>query len=86
MRAVLAYALSRVSARFVMVLGVGGLVFVVYRALHRDGPLPELNLGGTRAFYFPPMSSSWDIAIASLGVLLAIAAAVALYRRLAIRR
>jgi len=86
MRAALVFALRRSSARLVLVLGAGGLVAIVYRALHREGPGPQANLGGMRTFFVPPMASPWELAIAALVAGLAVVAAVALYRSRSIRR
>ena len=86
MRAALAFALRRGSARFVLVTGAGGLVTIVYRALHREGPIPQANLGGMSSFFFPPMSSPWELAVASLVAVLAVVAAASLYRVYSTRR
>jgi hypothetical protein len=86
MRAVLAYAIRRTSARVVLALGIGGLVWIVYRGLHREGPIAMANGGGTPGFFSPPMSSPWELAVAAVVALVALAAAAVLYRRLPIRR
>jgi hypothetical protein len=86
MRAALAFALRRASARFVLVTGAGGLVTIVYRALHREGPIPQANLGGMRTLFVPPMSSPWELAVAALVAVVAGVAAPALYRTYSIRR
>jgi hypothetical protein len=85
MRAVLAYAIRRTSARVVLALGIGGLVWM-YRGLHREGPIAMANGGGTPGFFSPPMSSPWELAVAAVVALVALAAAAVLYRRLPIRR
>jgi hypothetical protein len=86
MRAVLAFALRRASARLVVAAAAGGLVYVVYLAVR---PLRWVTPGdacGTCVGHRVVESSPWDLAIASLGVLIAIVVAVALYRRFSIRR
>jgi hypothetical protein len=85
MRAALAFALRRGAARLAFVLGVGGLVWIVYRALHREGSILTANLGGMRTFSFPPMSSPWELAVAALLAVVALVAAAALYRSHSIR-
>jgi len=84
MRAALAFALRRTSARLVLAAGVGGLVFVGYRAvrplrLHEipNAPACPTCLGGYRSF----APSHWDLAAAALVAVLAVVAAAALYRR-----
>jgi hypothetical protein len=86
MRAVLAFALHRTTARAVLVAGVGGLVWTVYHAIKPGGRIPEANGGGTRAWIVLPMSSPLELALAALVAVVAAVAAAAIYRRRSIRR
>lgn len=86
MRAVVAFALRRTSARLVLAAGAGGLVLVVYRAVR---PLRLLQPGdacGTCVGQSVVESTPWDLVLASLFLLIAIGAAAAVYRRLSISR
>src|SRR5215471_15860771 len=84
MRAALAFALRRTSARLLFAVGVGGLVLVVYRAVR---PLRLLNLSVGPACptclsgYGSRGPSHLDLAAAALAAVVAVVAAAALYRR-----
>jgi hypothetical protein len=85
MRAVLAFARHRTTARAVLAVGVGGLVWTDY-AVKPGGRVPEPNGGGTRAWIVLPMSSPLELALAALVVVVAAVGAAAIYRRRSIRR
>jgi hypothetical protein len=85
MRAALAFALRPASARLVLVIGAGGLVYVVYRALrhfHHWWTLAPFGSGRPSVV----LSSPWDLAVASLVAVVALMVAAALYRRPSINR
>jgi len=82
-RAALAFALRRTSARLVVAAGVGGLVFVVYRAVRPLRFVPVAPLAcGTKCFPGPVHvgPSPWDLAVAALVAVVATLAAAAFYR------
>ena len=72
------YALRRTSARLVLVLAIGGVVWAVYRALRPAGVTWGLSLEG-RYPYTPPGATSWDLAAAALGVVVALVVAAGLW-------
>jgi hypothetical protein len=87
MRAALAFALRRTSARVVLAVGVGGLLFVVARAFRPDhrvltGPCGFVA-GCTRSFVVEVGPTAWDLGVAAAAVVAAMIAAAALYRRAA---
>ena len=91
MRAAVAFAFRRTSARLVFAVGAGGVVLVVYRAVRprlllQLGLEPPTQCAGCVDEHFFLGSSPWDLVAASLGLVAAVAIAVALYRVISIRR
>lgn len=86
MVAALAYALRRTSARVVLAFALGGLVWVVCRALRVEGPVLCVNLGGTVGTCTVPSSSRWDLAVGAGVVAVALVVGAALWRGRSIRR
>jgi hypothetical protein len=90
MGSVMTYALRRTSARVVVVVGIGGLVMAVFRALRpartQVYPLGLGGVGGLPDVFRVVGSSPWDLVAASLGLVLAVVAGASLFRPLQIRR
>jgi hypothetical protein len=88
--AAVAYALRRTSARVVLAFVLGGLVFVVYRAVHAEalGPTFCANFGGGESpcTIRPPMSTPWDLAVGAAAVAVALVVAAALWYERPVRR
>lgn len=85
MAAVVAYALRRTSARLVVVLAIGGLVWTVWRAVRPAGRslyLVYLGLGPFSA----QSATRWDLAAAALGLVVALSVAAALWFERSARR
>jgi hypothetical protein len=78
MAVALAYALRRTSARIVLVLAIGALAWAVYRTMRPAGPTLGLSLEGYYPFV-PPPATSWDLAAAALGLVVALVVAAALW-------
>jgi hypothetical protein len=79
-RAALGYALRRTSARIVLALALGGLVWTVFRVAR---PPYHPEVGGLRVgpAHLPILGSSpWATAVATLVVVVAAMAGAALYR------
>jgi hypothetical protein len=89
----MAYALRRTSARVVVAVGAGGMVLVVFRAL-RPIRMPVSPFGAAGHGDVAPIadfirflgSSPWDLAAASLGVVVAALVGAALFRSSPTRR
>jgi len=88
MRAALAFALRRASARLVCAVAVVGLFVVVYRAVRpliftpvAAGPACSICIPGPVSLG----SSHWDLAVAALAVVVAAVVAAALYRQVSVR-
>ena len=88
MRAALAYALRRTSARVVLVLGVGCLLFWGATVLRTDSSeLPNACGTGTGAYLMHALcrdrgvSTLWDLGAVALTAVVAVIAAAALHRR-----
>jgi hypothetical protein len=78
------FAMRRTSARLVLVLAIGGLVWVVYRA---ERPVSWLNLKLAGWWGpFPPLATSWDLAAAALGLVVALLVAAFLWYERPTRR
>ena len=80
------YAVRRTSARLVLVVAIGGLVWAVYRALHREAAISAANLGGMLSYIRLPLSSTQDLAAAALGLAVLLVFAAVLWRGRAIAR
>jgi hypothetical protein len=86
MTAAFAYASRRTSARIVLAVGVGGLVWAVFRVA-RPHFHPEIASLRVAPAHFPILGSSpWETAVAALVAVLALVAAAALWRGRAISR
>ena len=83
MAAVMGYALRRTSARIVLVLAIGGLVWAVWRALRPADRVLGLSFEGVSIFAMP---SKWDLPAAALGVAVALVVGAVLWRGRAIAR
>jgi hypothetical protein len=70
------YALRRTSARLVLVLAIGGLVWAVYRALRPADRALGLSFEGVSIMATP---SRWDLPAAGLGVVVALVVAAFLW-------
>lgn len=70
------YALRRTSARLVLVLAIGGLVWTVYRALRPADRVLGLSFEGVSIMATP---SRWDLPAAALGVAVALLGAAFLW-------
>jgi hypothetical protein len=93
MRAALVYALRRTSARVVLALGVGGLLFWGATVLRTDpSELPNACGSGTGAYLMHALcrqrgvSTLWDLGLVAVTAVVATIAAAALYRRTPTRR
>ena len=82
MAAVIGYALRRTSARIVLVVGAAGVVWVVYRAVRPHRFVPAAPLACCTRFPAPVAlgSSNWDLAVAALGLVVALVTAASLWR------
>jgi hypothetical protein len=80
MRAVLAFAFRRASARVVFAVGVGSVVLIVFRAVR---PVTiSLETGGFGMVYRNVLgSSTWDLVAAALLAVIGALAAAAIYRQ-----
>jgi len=79
------YAMRRTSARLVLVLAIGGLVWAVYRAF-RPVNFITLKLAGWWGPFSPTRATSWDLAAAALGVVAALLVAAFLWNERPARR
>lgn len=91
MAAAVAYGLRRTSARVVLAFVLGGLVFVVYRAVHVDalGPYVCFGFSGRSAPLCTrvlPTSTSWDLVVGAVSAVAALVVAAALWYARPVRR
>lgn len=77
MAAAMGFAVRRTSARLVLLLAIGGLVWAVYRAFRPADRVLGLSFEG---FSIVATPSSWDLPAAALGIVVALAIAKALWR------
>jgi hypothetical protein len=70
----------------VLAFALGGLVFVVYRALRVEGPFPCVSLGGTVGTCMVPTSPRWDLVAGAAAVVVALVVVAALWCERSIRR
>ena len=90
MRAALAFALRRTSARVILGVGLGGLAYAVYGAVGSFHPHPAWLRFTCSQYEFPVScsgleSSPWDLGVAAAVAVVAIIAAAAIYRRISAR-
>ena len=86
MGAAVAYALRRTSARVVLAVAFGGLVWAVFRVA-RPPYHPEISSLRVGDPHLPILGSPpWETAVAALTVVLPLVAAAALWRDRSIRR
>jgi hypothetical protein len=84
--AAVAYALRRTSARVVLALALGGLVWAVFRVA-RPVYHPEISSLRVASARLPVLGSSpWETAVAALVVVVALVAAASLWRDRSISR
>ena len=87
MRAALAYALRRTSARVALALGVGCLAFWLSQAVFDRSARAPLSSCGPRTLLHHALcadhgvSPPWDLGVVALTVAVALIAGAALYRR-----